>query len=87
MEFIRVVEQYNRHCCYMCKGYRLRYDNEGNFEYVSIVLSNSNGIESYVINLRDEEEKFLIDYFNESGWELHFNNTGSTFWGRKIENK
>lgn len=79
-DFEMAIRMYNNNLAWEKKGYIIGYKNEEDGEYGYIVLPNVNGIESYILNLKDEELENIVNFFKDLDIEIKFNNTCSTFW-------
>ena len=81
--FELAIRMYNNNLGWEKKGYVIDYENTDICEYGHIVLRNVNGIESYILNLKDEELENIIKHFKDSDIEIKFNNMGNTFWKKE----
>jgi hypothetical protein len=45
-----------------------------------IVLKNNNGLDSYIINISNDTEYKIREFFMQRNIKIHWNNTRSIFW-------
>lgn len=81
-KFEMAIRMYNSSLVWEEKGYRIDYKKDDTGEYGYIVLPSVNGIESYILNLKNEELEDIVKHFKDLDIEIQFNNIGSIFWER-----
>lgn len=60
------------------------FDNTINFRACHIQLKNSDGLDSYTINISRDTQRRIVDFFKAECIDIEFNNVGSYFWSTAI---
>lgn len=55
---------------------------DGEYSTAKLVLKNELGLDSYIINVDNEWQKKIEEFFKEKNYIVSWNNTHSIFWLR-----